>query len=257
MSFLEFVMDPGLRPFLVAFTVVLALMAVELILSLLGLSTNAGVEGDLDADFDIDGPDLDLSDVDLDSGFDVSPDILEALEAGNSPSTSISPADLDTSLRPRKLLVWLGIGLVPLTIWFVGLLTGFALSGYILQLASSKLTGALAPLGVAVLVAIIAGLGFARTAAKILGRVLPKTQSTAIRRRSYHRRKGVITVGTARSGNPAQVRFADGYGNLHYTLVEPLDPKDELPQGTEVLIVRLKGGAKRAVALSTLPKKIQ
>ncbi|WP_370541702.1 OB-fold-containig protein [Actibacterium sp. 188UL27-1] len=58
----------------------------------------------------------------------------------------------------------------------------------------------------------------------------------------------MVTVGTARQGKPAQVRFRDGHGNSHYTIAEPLDPKDELPQGTEVLLLKIKGG-RRALSL--------
>ena len=75
--------------------------------------------------------------------------------------------------------------------------------------------------------AILAGRWFART----LARLVPKTETSAINRRSLGGRRGVIAQGTAVRGRPAQARVRDGYGNTHYVRVEPVDatrPLDRL-----------------------------
>jgi hypothetical protein len=74
---------------------------------------------------------------------------------------------------------------------------------------------------------------------------MPRDESSAISERSYGRRHGVVTVGIARHGSPAQVRFTDHHGNLHYVMVEPFDTKDEIAEGSEVFIIKtLRDGLK-------------
>ncbi len=72
--------------------------------------------------------------------------------------------------------------------------------------------------------------------ARLLGRLVPKTETTAISRRSLGDRRGVIIQGTARRGHPAQAKVRDGHGNLHYVRVEPIDDQVEITTGTEVMI---------------------
>lgn len=57
----------------------------------------------------------------------------------------------------------------------------------------------------------------------------------------------MIVVGVARAGSPAQVRFADAHGNAHRLMAEPLDTRDEISAGADVLILRNRDGAFRLV----------
>lgn len=247
MTFFDFLSEPGMRPFEIAFAIVLGLLVLELVMTLMGLSSLG--DSDSDLDLDVDTGEIDIDAVDLSGGGEVTLEMLESAELGPPAPESVDQ-DLATPANGGFILNWLGVGQVPMTIWFAGLLTGFALAGYGIQLVLSWTVGHLIGPVTASAIATPAALVFASFAARTLGRLVPKTQTTAIARRSYHRRRGIITVGTARAGRPAQVRFQDGFGNAHYTMVEPLDPKDTLPQGTEVMILRIKGGPPRAIALS-------
>ena len=41
--------------------------------------------------------------------------------------------------------------------------------------------------------------------------------------------------------SPAQVRITDQFGNVHYAMIEPFADADEISQGAEVVVLRLRG----------------
>ncbi|MEM8790998.1 MAG: OB-fold-containig protein [Pseudomonadota bacterium] len=210
-------------PFSIALSLVMALLILELGMSLIGGSLLGGeVEFDVDADADFD---LEL---DVEAG--------DAVQASGATTGS-------------GILSWLGIGQAPFGVWLAGTLTAFGLTGYFLQSGANMLLGntlpALIAIPVVLPVAIAIGVRFART----IGRAIPKIETTAISTRSYGGRRGVVTVGTAARGRPAQVRFQDRYGNWHHAMVEPLNDHEEFGQGAEVAILRLRDGSLRAIGL--------
>ncbi|MEL6196759.1 MAG: OB-fold-containig protein [Pseudomonadota bacterium] len=221
MSSLVFLLEPELLPFAIALGLVAALCLLEVVMTVAGLSLlgDAGAEADMDADFD--------ADLDTD------------LEAGADGAASAAGA--------TGLLSWLGIGKVPFMIWLAGTLTAFGIVGYALQLVTAAVLGGPAPAMIAAGVALVPGIAAGASVARVLGRLVPKNESTAISTRSYGGRRGVITTGTARRGIPAEARFRDAHGNTHYAMVEPVHDDDELPQGTDVAIVRLGKGKLRAI----------
>ncbi len=219
---LDLLLSPDLRPFALALALVLGLVVLEVVLMALGLSMT-----------------MDEGDVDIEPDFE--------------PDTEIDAEATDTPETPGNLLSWLGIGHVPVAIWVAAFLTAFGLTGFALQAAVVAVLGVPLPAGIAAIIAVIPALAISSRFARLLGRLIPKFESTAISTRSYGGRRGVITVGTARRGNPAQARFTDGHGNIHYTQVEPLDDAATLPQGTEIAIIRQRDGQLRALALSDAP----
>jgi hypothetical protein len=122
---------------------------------------------------------------------------------------------------------------------------GFGLSGLILQSVVQNILGA--PLGttLAVLIAAVIGLGFARTFARFFGNLLPQIETTATSAQFMGGLRGIVTQGTARNGQPAEVRLRDRHGNTHYLRCEPFRESDVIREGTEVLTLRerlAKGG---------------
>ena len=215
---------PDLRPFAIALGLVAGLVVLEVVLLAFGLSMTMDEGGpDFDAEPGIDGD----GDLDADGEAD-------------APDAS-------------ALLSWLGIGEVPVAIWIAAFLTAFGLTGLVLQSVAVAATGTTLPPLVASLLALLPALALSARFARMLGRLVPKFESTAISTRSYGGRRGVITVGTARRGRPAQARFTDGHGNLHYAAVEPLDDAAALPQGTEIAILRLRDGSLRAIPAGDAP----
>ena len=61
-------------------------------------------------------------------------------------------------------------------------------------------------------------------------------------RRHLGGRRGVITQGTAARGRLAECRITDRHGNNQYIRVEPQEDGVEIPQGTDVIVLRPKGG---------------
>jgi hypothetical protein len=52
--------------------------------------------------------------------------------------------------------------------------------------------------------------------------------------------RGTVTQGTARRGSPAEVRLRDRHGNTHYQRCEPWHEADVIPEGTEVVTLRMR-----------------
>ncbi|MEO0426853.1 MAG: OB-fold-containig protein [Pseudomonadota bacterium] len=232
MSSLSLLLAPELAPFAIALGVVAALCLLELAMMLLGLSllADGGAEADIDADLGgVDGVEPGLEIEPAAEGLDVDPEL-------EAPGVAAPSA-----------LSWLGLGEVPFAIWLAGTLTAFGLSGYGLQLAAIGVFGAAIGPAPAAALALLPGLAIGGRFARTLGRLLPKTETTAISSRSYGGRRGVITMGAARRDIPAEVRFTDGHGNTHYARVEPLEDAEVLEAGTEVAIIRLRDGRLRAI----------
>ena len=222
MQIFSFLFDAGMIPFTGALALVAGLLLVEIVMTLLGASLMGdGAEADFDADLDA-GLDVEL-DADFTPEGDFEADALEA--------DSVAPTAQATGIAS-----WLGFGEVPFILWAAGMLTAFGVTGYAIQLATLNILGSTLPAVAAAAIVLIPALRIGRWVARMLGRAVPKTETTAISRRSLGGRRGVISQGIATRGRPAQARVRDGHGNLHYVRVEPVDDDATLPQGTEVLI---------------------
>lgn len=247
LTIVEFLAHPGLRPFELAVGLVAALLIVEVIANQLGLSLLGENEAELDLDSDVD--------LDLDFDTDVDFDVEAAMDFTADADMDLSElADVETDTADFTtdggFLSWLGIGKVPMIIWLAGTLTAFGLVGYFMQLGVNALFGSPMGAGLAVLIALVPGVALGGRFSSLIGRIFPKHVSTAISRRSYGKRRGVITVGTASSDNPAQARFVDGYGNFHYAMVVPLDTKEEIPEGSQVAIFKARDGVLKAIKIT-------
>ena len=219
-------------PFTIALALLFGLLALELLLALLG-GTLLGLGADADVDLDIDAPDLgdldidlgdpdfgdfDLGDTDLDLDADVDSDIDTNIGAG--------PAS------------WLGMGKVPVLIWFASILVSFGITGIVIQTFANSTLGFSLPAYLVAVPAGVAAIWFARRFGEVFARLLPKTETTAMSERHLGRRVGVVSQGTAKRGMPAEVRVTDRHGNLHYLRAEPVRDSEEIPQGTRVLVLR-------------------
>lgn len=241
---METLLSPPFVPFSIALGLLFGLMALELVIALLG-GTILGLGGsdtdfDLDMDVDagleglesLDGIDLDGAELEFELG-----------ELGEAPDVAAAEGPGD----------FLGISKAPTMIWVAALLLGFGLTGVVLQSVLQNLTGAAFPALMASAIAGVVGLGFAKRFARVFARLIPKSESSALSERALGRRKGIVSQGTAARGKPAEVRVTDGYGNTHYLRAEPLRDDEQIPQGSEVLVMRqARSGDYRLIALSDL-----
>ena len=91
-----------------------------------------------------------------------------------------------------------------------------------------------------------ASLPVVRVTAGGLYKIMPKDETTAIEEKSLVGRVGVVVLGEARPGSPAEVRVRDGFGQQHYVMVEP-DGEAVLKQGEAVLLVSMQGNIFKAI----------
>lgn len=230
-----FLLSAPVVPFTLALGLLAGLLLIEIAALLMG-GTLMGKDASLGPEID---PGLD-TDIALPAPADLAQMDLGGLDA----------ADLDLgppSLAPPAagLAAALGMGRVPFLIWLSAVLAGFGLSGYLIQSLADRLLGAPLPALAAAIPAAVAGWGFAKLYGRALARLIPGTESSARSQAMLSRKRGVVSQGTARAGQPAEVRVADAQGNLHYIRAEPLDRGDAIAQGREVLVLRVLQGPAR------------
>jgi hypothetical protein len=120
-----------------------------------------------------------------------------------------------------KLLGWMYYGRVPVLIILVCFLTAFGLTGMTIQAVSEGIAGFYLPSLVAVAAALFASLPFTRGFTAIMARILPKDETNAINAEDFIGKSAVITLGTAKRGQPAEAKFTDRFGHTHYVMIEP------------------------------------
>ncbi|MGB1234428.1 MAG: OB-fold-containig protein [Planktomarina sp.] len=224
---LDTLLSPEFAPFTLALALLFALVALEVLFMLIGLSL-VGDAGDIDLDVDV--PDMgDLADIGIDidlpdaADYDI-PDMAEGADAADALETD------------PGALAWLGLGKVPFMIWLGAVLLGFGATGIVIQSVASNLF--VLPWTVVALPAIVAAIWFAKTFAAGFSAVLPKSETSAMSTNRFGGYRGTVTQGTARRGHPAEVRITDRFGNNHYLRAEPAKDDDEISQGTDVILLR-------------------
>ncbi len=250
----EILLEPNSYPFTLSLAIVLGLFLLEIISLILGGSILAvgsdGLDADIDLDADFDG--------DFDGNFDGDFDVTAEFDIDAQPDfgATVEPdfgSGIDdgvSGLSPASLISWLGITKVPFLIWLISFLTAFGLTGLVLQSLSSGLFGMLQPSSLASLIAFVPALISTRTISAVVATIMPKTESSAMKTRFLGGHHGVITQGTARRGHPAEAKIKDRHGNTHYLRVEPLEDDEDLPQGTEIHVIRKKSGVFYAVNIT-------
>ncbi|MEM5331068.1 YqiJ family protein [Paraburkholderia sp. JHI2823] len=147
-----------------------------------------------------------------------------------------------------QFLGWLHVGRVPFLVLMVLLLTGFSISGLMLQSVLHLLFHFMLPPFVAAIFAFSIALCFVRKVGKPLGRLMPREETSALSEIDFIGRPVRIVTGEATQGNPAEARFVDEFGQAHYLRVEPDDGSHVFVRGQTVLIVaRVSASLYRAI----------
>lgn len=236
---MDLMLDPGMKPFVFFGALVVGLLLLEIFFMFVGVDTRLGGDGDTDFDLDVDA-DVDLEvELDVDTDFDAG-----ELEVAGSES------DLAPDVPGGGFIDLIGVKKLPMTIWLALFSAFFAGAGMAGQTMVSLIFSTLLPAGIAAAMVLPVALLLTGLFAEAVSNWIPREETSAISERSYGRRRGVITVGTARRGNPAQVRVVDGHGNLHYLMAEPVSDDDEIEQGIDVFIIRKRNGDLRLIRAS-------
>jgi membrane protein implicated in regulation of membrane protease activity len=137
------------------------------------------------------------------------------------------------------VLGWLGIGHVPLMAVMVSFLSLFGLAGMIEQNLAQQLFGHTLSMLLAVPGSLVVSLPLTGVSARVLGRIMPREETTIIGNHDLLGKRATILVGTATKGNPTKARITDYYGQTHYIMAEP--DYDEVSEGDELILVRIEG----------------
>lgn len=155
--------------------------------------------------------------------------------------------DIDASHGMDSLLNWLHIGRAPLLILLVFFLLGFGLSGILLQQLSLQLLGTFSHAALVAIPSLMIGLTHMNWGGRFVNRYLPKDETQSISREHFIGQTVTITVGESRINDPAEAKFTDSFGQVHYVMVEPDDDSFYLKQGEQALIIRQEGSIYRVV----------
>ena len=220
--------EPDFVPFALALGILFALLILEVIGLLLGMS----LLGDSDL------PELDLAAVE--TAFDIDPglDVESQIEAALDRFGAIDMAQTPEPGNDGTVLDVLERGKAPFVLRLSAFLLVFGISGILMQHLATSLVGAPIAWWMAAPVAAIPALWLGRRISQVLASVLPQTETAATRVQFLGGLRGVVSQGTARRGSPAEVRIHDRHGNIHHLRCEPLRDEDVIPEGAEVLTLR-------------------
>lgn len=136
------------------------------------------------------------------------------------------------------LLSWLRIGQVPLLILIVVFLTGFGLSGLIIQAIIIQTSGSPLPAAIAAIPAFAASLPMVRWLGGGLNKIMPKDETQVVSVENFIGCMATITLGTAIKGKPAQAKVKDTHGMYHYIMVEPEEDGVSFSRNNKILLVK-------------------
>lgn len=210
-----FVAGPN-TPFLVAACLVAAIFLIEVVALVLGHSL-ASQHGDIDYTLDANGNGI--------------PDYLETGEF--------------------NLVGWLNPGHVPSMVFLLLFCGTYSIMGYTGQWVFDGLTGQLAPALLAGPVALAISLPFVRSATRVVERIIPKDESSAVTVESLTGDTGVITAGPITREKFGIARFTDKWGTDH-SLMVALEGEETVATGASVVLV----GAHPDKAIAFVVRKV-
>lgn len=159
--------------------------------------------------------------------------------------------DMDADGIP--VLDWANPGRLPMLAYLTILLAVYALIGLGGQQAMLSLTGHTASGVLGGLAAVPAALLVSVPIGRVLSRILPRDETTAIRITELVGQRGEIEIGVSSAGSPARARFKDAHGQTHYVMVEPNDPETRIGTGAHVLLVDHDGQAGKVIEVEPRP----
>jgi hypothetical protein len=155
--------------------------------------------------------------------------------------------DGDVNVETPSLLSWINVGRLPLLMLIVVFLFAFGMTGLIGQRLVAALVGAPAAWWLASPLAFAVALPATRVFGRLVARVMPRDETTAVSRDSLVGRVAAIVTGEARAASAAQARVRDAHGQVHYIMVEPDNAEDVFVQGASVVLVRHAGATFYAI----------
>ncbi|QYC10783.1 YqiJ family protein [Brevundimonas nasdae] len=163
------------------------------------------------------------------------------LGGGLALGEGLDAPDGDLNVETPSLLSWINVGRLPLLMLIVVFLFAFGLTGLVGQQVVEAVLGRTGPWFLMAPAAFAVAMPVTRVFGRVVARIMPRDETTAVSRDSLVGRVAVIVTGDASQGNAAQARVRDQHGQVHYVMVEPDNLADLFAQGTSVLLVRYAG----------------
>jgi len=155
---------------------------------------------------------------------------------------NVLPQDIDG--LADSWLGWLHVGKVPVLVLLILLLTAFSLFGLGLNALVFGLTGSYPPIILSSAFALFGALPVAHGLGGVIGRLIPKDETSAVSLDSLVGHVAVVVNGTARKAYPAQAKVRTEQGQTFYVHVEPTDDGTQFVVGDSVLLIQQVSGAR-------------
>tara|TARA_B100002049_G_scaffold70510_1_gene51578 strand:+ start:956 stop:1603 length:648 start_codon:yes stop_codon:yes gene_type:complete len=143
--------------------------------------------------------------------------------------------DVDSGMSSSGIGHLICIDKVPFIIWLCIFLGCFGVTGVALNQISITNFAATLPAWISVPTAFFVGLIPARIFAKIVGKFMPKVESSAIDIDALAGAIGQITIGKATFETPAEAKVSDQHQQIHYVMVRP-GRGEVLSQGEDLVL---------------------
>jgi hypothetical protein len=164
---------------------------------------------------------------------------------------SLFAADLDHGpdlLAGGDFLGWLHVGRAPILVLVIIFLTGFAITGLVIQWAVSGVIGEPLPPLLASLLAAACAVPTVHFLGGRIARLVPRDETFVVSEESFIGRVARLTAASASAGSPGEAKLTDEHGRTHYLLVEPDGSDIQFRQGDALLVVsRVSGSVFRAI----------
>lgn len=136
-----------------------------------------------------------------------------------------------------SLLGWLCLNRLPMLVWLILLLTGFAISGISYNFLLTNNLNIELLYWFRMPIAVIGSLYFTHFMGTIIANIIPKNETSAVSSTGFSGKVATITMGKASVGNAAQAVLKDEFNQKHYVMVEPENKQDIFPQGMNVVLI--------------------
>lgn len=179
---------------------------------------------------------------------------LLGLLLGAQPSAAVDSAlpdfdaDMDVELGPlSQTLSWLSFGKLPALVVIILFAASFGLIGFAGQDILRRMLGFALDPWLASIPAAVGAAYATRYLGLAIARIMPKEESEAVSTKAFVGRVATVFRGVARAGQPAEAKLTDIHGKTHYLLIEPDNGQVDMPEGSEVVIIRQEGPVYRAI----------
>lgn len=180
---------------------------------------------------------------------------LAGLLLGAQPSAAVDNAlpEFDADVGELELgplsqtLSWLSFGKLPALVVLILITASFGLIGFAGQELLRRTLGFMLNPWIASVPAAIGAAYATRYLGLGLARIMPKEETDAVSTTAFVGRVATVFRGIAREGQPAEAKLTDIHGKTHYVLIEPDAGEVDMPEGSEVVIIRQEGPVYRAI----------